>query len=174
MVCIVQLYLLSFQVVHYHVPPDGDPAPSEPDHLALVALGHRTASSQPLVDGVDEEQSVRRAPALLRGCPARRRHLAEVAQRAQEHRHGRIEDTRVFAEDVRAREGVQRHGARVPALAFHQRPQESDCAVVQGSVVGVVTDAMLVKGQDHIDGRVRGPIGTAVLFWSSCISRRRQ
>lgn len=163
-VCIWYSLYLSFQVIYYHVPPDGDPAPSEPDHLALVALGHRAASSQPLVDGVDEEQSVWRSPALsLRGCLARR-HLPEIAQRAQDHRHGCIEDPRVFAEDVRGSEGVQRHGTRVAGLAFHQRPQEGDCAVVQGSVVGVVADAVLIKGQEDIDGRVRGPIGTAVLF----------
>ena len=32
----------TFQIVDNHIPPDTDPPPSEPYHLALMPIGHRS------------------------------------------------------------------------------------------------------------------------------------
>lgn len=73
-------------------------------------------------------------------------------QDSAEHRHRRIKNTNVLPEDIGGCQRVQRDGTRVASFIFHQRAQEVHRTVVQGAVVGVVADAVVVEGEKGIDG----------------------
>lgn len=72
-----------------------------------------------------------------------------------EHRSRRVKNTHIFPEDISGSQRIQRNRTRKASFIFHQRAQEVHRAVVQGAMVGMVADAVVVEGEEDVDGRNR-------------------
>ena len=106
---------------------------------------HRRLRSQPLRNGTNKQQP-RRALVTTLLAPE------QIPQHPQQHRVWCIQHARILAQHRRRRQRIQRHGTIKPFFIRHQRPQEMHRAVVQRAVIGMVADAVLVEGDEDVDG----------------------
>lgn len=118
------LNLLPFQIVHSHIPPNGNPPPPEPDHLTLMPLHHSRLRGQPLPNRTNKQQP-RRTHLRTPLFPAK-----QIPQHAQHHRPRRIQHTDILAQHRRRRQRIQRHGTRKTLFIHHQRAQEMHRAMI--------------------------------------------
>lgn len=147
------LDLLPLQVIDSHISPNSDPPPPEPNHLTLMAVDHSRQRSQPLIYRANKQQPHRtsRSSGLL--LPRPRQPSNKVTPHTKEHGYRRIKHPRILAEHRRRSESIQRDRRSKTRLILHQRADEVHSAVVQRAVIRMVTDAMLVEGNDDIDSR---------------------
>lgn len=124
-----------------------------------MRIHHSRLRGEILVHRAHKQQLPRRL--LIHTLPLRSilgPHRHNSMQDPAEHRSRRVKNTHIFPEDIGGSQRIQRNRTREASFILHQRAQEVHRAVVQGAMVGMVADAVVVEGEEDIDGgnRSRG------------------
>lgn len=154
--CNFQIYLHPRppQIINNHIPPNTNPPPPKPAHLALMRRRHRLLRGSIPTNITQKHQSPRRlfpSPFFSPTHPTPSSSPSHARQHTLQYRKRRIQHTDVFSEDVCRGKSVQRDRTLPPLFPFHHICQPGDGAVVEGDVVGVGGDAVAVEGDEDVD-----------------------